>query len=196
MKVILLDYGRVVAPEDGAPVIRSVYGTPDDDEESYKLFGSLRHDLAKGIVTEDDIKNILLNKGYVIPGDYGERWQATLQNHLAPTADMLALVDTLKQQYVVALLSNVWPLSAKIIRENGWYSHFDQLFLSCEMGMAKPDTEIYDAALEQLNVPANEILFVDDKQANLEYPNKIGFQTMQVSDPADAVRKITQYLDL
>lgn len=185
-----------MAPEDGEPVISSVYGTPVGDEQARKLFGSLRHDLAKGVVTEDDIKGQLEAKGYTIPSDYAERWQATLRDHLAPTVEMLTLVDTLKHDYTVALLSNVWPLSAKIIRENGWYDHFDRLFLSCDMGMAKPDQEIYDTVLSELDVPASEVLFVDDKQVNLKYPSGLGFHTIPVASPADAAQKITKYLGL
>lgn len=196
MKVILLDYGRVVAPEDGEPVIQTVYGTPAGDEQARALFGSLRHDLAKGTVTEDDIKSKLETMGYVIPDDYSERWQATLQNHLAPAPEMVELIETLKQEYVVALLSNVWPLSAKIIRESGWYDQFDKLFLSCDMGMAKPDQEIYDEVLKELGVPASDILFVDDKEQNLVYLRSLGVQVIQADSPNDAVEKVTKHLGL
>lgn len=39
---VLLDYGKVVAPEDGDPVVQVVYGAHEDDVPAYELFGSFR----------------------------------------------------------------------------------------------------------------------------------------------------------
>lgn len=197
IKIVLLDYGRIVAPEDGAPVIHSVYGTSSDDKESFELFGSLRHDLALGKINENDIRNLLIKKGHIIPDDYKKRWESTIENHLRPTTRMIKHIEELKtHSYDVALLSNVWPLSAEIIRKNGWYDYFDELYLSCDIGMAKPDKNIYDTVLQNLAVSANQILFVDDKEANLTYPQTLGMHTIKADSPLDAVKKITKYLDL
>ncbi|MBI3889363.1 HAD-IA family hydrolase [Candidatus Saccharibacteria bacterium] len=197
IKVVLLDYGRIVAPEDGAPVTQTVYGAPPQDKTAAKIFGSLRHDLAAGKVDEDDIKSLLINEGYIIPNDYEERWRHTIENHLRPTSEMINLIETLKlNHYTVALLSNVWPLSAKIIASNGWYDHFDKIYLSCDMHLAKPDTMIYDTVLADLAVSPDSVLFIDDKLVNLNYPRELGMQTLHADNPDDAATKITQFLKL
>ena len=194
---ILLDYGRVVAPEDAEPVVQEVYGASPEDMGAYELFGSAVRSLGLGEANEDDVRQKLEAYGITVPADYRERWRRNIEEHLYPVPTMLELVAELKAQgYTVALLSNVWPLSMEIIREHGWYDHFDQVFLSCDLHMSKPDPEFYDTAIRALGVPPEQILFVDDKQKNLTYPEEIGMKTFLAENPAHAVKGIRKLLDL
>lgn len=56
-------------------------------------------------------------------------------------------------------------------------SHFDHVFLSQEMHMAKPNDNIYLKVLEDIHAKANECLFLDDSSANLEAASALGFHT-------------------
>ena len=56
-------------------------------------------------------------------------------------------------------------------------SHFDHVFLSQEMHMAKPNDDIYLKVLEEIHASADECLFLDDSSANLEAASKLGFHT-------------------
>ena len=56
-------------------------------------------------------------------------------------------------------------------------SHFDHVFLSQEMHMAKPNDNIYLKVLEDIHAQANECLFLDDSSANLEAASALGFHT-------------------
>jgi putative hydrolase of the HAD superfamily len=56
-------------------------------------------------------------------------------------------------------------------------SHFDHVFLSQEMHMAKPNDNIYLKVLEDIQAQANECLFLDDSSANLEAASALGFHT-------------------
>ena len=197
IKLVLLDYGRIVAPEDGDPVVQSVYGTHADDHASSRLFGDLRRDLAKGLLNETDVYERLKANGAEPSSDYEERWATNIKNHMYPVPRMLDLIKELKEAgYQVMLLSNVWPLSAKLIRENGWYEPFDKLFLSCDMGTAKPENAIYDAVLKDIPFTPEEVVFVDDKQDNLVYPEQRGMATIHADSPTDAVIKLRQFLNL
>ena len=59
-------------------------------------------------------------------------------------------------------------------------SHFDHVFLSQEMHMAKPNDEIYLEVLRQIHAQADECLFLDDSSANLEAASALGFHTYHV----------------
>lgn len=191
--VILLDYGRVVAPEDGDPPVQFVYGARADDQQSYKLFGSLRHDLAKGTINEEYVRDRLQESGVQVPADYAERWQVSIEAHMRPTPGMEMLIGDLKNAgYRVALLSNVWPMSARIIKQNNWYDMFDSVYLSCDLGMAKPDKEIYDFAVQDLGADSRKICYVDDKQDNLTYPAGMGMETLCVNGPVDAEKVLRE----
>jgi putative hydrolase of the HAD superfamily len=51
---------------------------------------------------------------------------------------------------------------------------FDDLFYSCELGYAKPSEAYFGAALETLEQPPAQVLFVDDNAANVEAAQSVG----------------------
>ena len=53
---------------------------------------------------------------------------------------------------------------------------FDNIFLSQEMHLAKPDPEIYHVAIRQIGRPAEQCLFVDDTLINVEAARREGLQ--------------------
>ena len=55
------------------------------------------------------------------------------------------------------------------------YLHlFDGIFASCDVGMLKPDPEIYRAFLRAFDLRARECLFIDDVRANIEGAAEVG----------------------
>ena len=94
------------------------------------------------------------------------------------TSEMLELVKNLKKYYKLAILSNSDSLSAKKFLNNGWYSYFDYLVLSHEIGILKPDERIYQIMLDKLNVDAKNCLFIDDQEEALKPARKIGMETI------------------
>ena len=195
IRVILFDYGRVVAPEDGDPVVQAVYGTAPDDEVSAQVFREYQARLAVGKATEAEVAETLRGQGIDVPEDYEQRWVDTLYAHMAPDEAVLQFIDELKNEgYRVMLLSNVWPLSEKTIRSEGWYDVFEKLYLSCELGMRKPNAEIYEYVLADTDLDAEEFLFIDDKAQNLEYPASRGMHVLQVAGPREVPNAVRKYL--
>ena len=52
-------------------------------------------------------------------------------------------------------------------------------FVSCNMGVRKPDPAIYQRAAITLAVPPAELLFVDDRESNCEGARKVGMQALR-----------------
>lgn len=61
--------------------------------------------------------------------------------------------------------------------------HFDRVFYSCEMGVAKPDPAYFRDLLVRLGLDADEVAFVDDSLANVEAARSVGIRTVH-HDPA------------
>lgn len=53
-------------------------------------------------------------------------------------------------------------------------SLFDDLFYSFEVGVAKPDPEFFAIIVERLEVPAREVVFIDDVPANVDAARRVG----------------------
>jgi len=51
---------------------------------------------------------------------------------------------------------------------------FDGVLASCDVGMLKPDPEIYRAFLRRFGLRAGECLFIDDVRANIEGAARVG----------------------
>jgi putative hydrolase of the HAD superfamily len=71
-----------------------------------------------------------------------------------------------------ALLSNSW---GNTYPREGWAEMFDVVVISGEVGMRKPDRDIFEHTLEQLGLPAHRCVFVDDLQANVRAAAALGF---------------------
>lgn len=77
----------------------------------------------------------------------------------------------------VGLLSNLPIDLVHYIRDFYFISLMDDIFFSAEIQMVKPDVEIYQHVLDKIKVPANEVLFFDDKEENLVGARKAGLNT-------------------
>lgn len=80
------------------------------------------------------------------------------------------------------LLSNSW--GNEYPRE-GWDQMFDAVVISGEVGMRKPEPEIFAHVLELLGVRAEETVFVDDLRPNVEAAEALGLVGVHHTSYAD-----------
>lgn len=93
----------------------------------------------------------------------------------------LEFLQKLSKKYKLFLLSNTDSIHIETFeRENGvsfysdFYQCFEKVYFSFEMGMRKPDIEIYNFVLAQHNLIAKHTLFVDDKKENTDAAQSLG----------------------
>jgi putative hydrolase of the HAD superfamily len=70
-----------------------------------------------------------------------------------------------------ALLSNSWGLGYP---RDGWDEMFDAVVISGEIGMRKPEPAIYRYAADQLGLPPDACVFVDDLGPNVKAAVEVG----------------------
>jgi putative hydrolase of the HAD superfamily len=93
----------------------------------------------------------------------------------------LEFLQKLSKKYKLFLLSNTDSIHIETFeQENGtsfysdFYQCFEKVYFSFEMGMRKPDVEIYNFVLSQHNLIAKHTLFVDDKKENTDAAQSLG----------------------
>lgn len=69
------------------------------------------------------------------------------------------------------LVSNSW---GDHYRRDGWEDMFDVVAISGEVGMRKPDPEIYLYACERIGMSPSECVFVDDLRVNVDAAAALG----------------------
>jgi HAD superfamily hydrolase (TIGR01509 family) len=82
---------------------------------------------------------------------------------------MTKLVECLKDQCQICLLSNTSHTHYTYLQERvDVLKHFEDTVLSYQVGMVKPQPEIYMEVLRRCNVAAQDSLFIDDLLPNVE----------------------------
>lgn len=66
---------------------------------------------------------------------------------------------------------------------------FDGIVVSADVHVVKPDVRIYEHLLEKYNLNAEECLFIDDREDNVEGAIKAGMKAMQFKNDFEEVRK-------
>lgn len=70
-----------------------------------------------------------------------------------------------------ALLSNSW---GNTYPRDGWDDMFDVVVISGEVGLRKPEPEIFDLTCQRLQVVPHDCVFVDDLEANVAAAEELG----------------------
>jgi putative hydrolase of the HAD superfamily len=84
----------------------------------------------------------------------------------------------------LSLLSNAPHELARALQGHPAFANFDQLMFSAQLGATKPDRAIFEAAIERLGRPAEEVLFIDDRAENVEGAREAGLQAVQFTSAA------------
>lgn len=91
--------------------------------------------------------------------------------------DLLALIRSLRPRYKTGILSNAWSRAREAFTQRfGLDQAVDDILISAEEGISKPDPRIYQLAADRLGVRAEEAVFVDDFAHNVEAARAVGMQ--------------------
>jgi putative hydrolase of the HAD superfamily len=98
-----------------------------------------------------------------------------------------------------AIVSNCSYEAGAVVHQLGLDRMVDELVLSCQVGVAKPQPAIFEVALARLGVPPESALFVDDRAENVESARRLGLQALLITrgDAAaspDSLRDLTPLL--
>ncbi len=114
-----------------------------------------------------------------LPSDWPAIYDAVIQKSIGADPEMFALVEELKGKKVrVGLLSNIDDRYTGLIRKYGYYEPFEPCILSCEIGLSKPDPQIYEHLLQEMKIPSQKIVFIDDLEDNVEAAKKLGIDAI------------------
>ena len=156
-----------------------------------------QHALAPGIVTATAFESDLLEP--TITGRWShEEWVVAIGDRLAqrhgegaraaarafvslPTRvddAVLALVDRLRANHTVALLTNGTTRVEDELRTARIDEHFDHVFNSARIGYAKPDVRVFEHAMSVIGCAPQACVFIDDSESKLAGAHQLGIRTV------------------
>ncbi|MGH2564960.1 MAG: HAD family hydrolase, partial [Ginsengibacter sp.] len=141
--------------------------------------------LETGEIAEDDFyREINRRTGLNIPpGEIEKAWNAMLLNF---RENSLQFLDSLQPKYKLFLLSNTNHIHIKAFnkiyheqkRTKPFNNFFEKAYYSSEIGLRKPNADIYEFVVKENNLDAGKTLFVDDSVQNIEAANNLNMQTI------------------
>jgi len=96
--------------------------------------------------------------------------------------------------FKTGLISNSWSTSH--YDRDMLAELFDDAVISAEVGLHKPQPEIYRLAAERLSEPPSSCVFVDDLRENCEGAEAVGMTAVLHRDPAATVARIEELLGI
>ncbi len=179
-QAVVFDWGNVIAIDDRSVVVDFMCETFQFSEEEFeKVNLKKRKAMKEGKSDVEFWLQFAAKRGIDLEDQWPMSYQATLKRSIGVDEEMFAIVAELQRKQIpVALLSNINDKYTKLIRDFGFYDPFEPCLLSCEMGLEKPDPKAYQLLLEKLDLPANEIVFIDDLEENVEAAKKLGIDAI------------------
>lgn len=195
---IIFDLGGVVLnldPDRTAIAFSKLSGI--EVQEIYKIFLSNQWalDFECGRIAPEEFRNQV--RSALIPGltdnEIDEAWNGML---LDLPRDRFELLSGLRTNYRTMVLSNTNAIHvqafdktvADVAGGDKIQEHFHQVYYSHEIGMRKPDREIFDYVLESNNLDPESTLFIDDMLPNIESARQCKMKTIHLTDQEDLFR--------
>lgn len=196
---IVFDVGGVIVRTKDTSKRRALeqkHGLPKNSVEKLVFHSKLAQESTIGKVDPQEIWQDIANK---LDLNQKER-QNFIQDFWAGDQLDWDLINYLKEcrpKYKTALLSNAWKDARQALAEQ--YNIIegqtvDQIIISSEQGVAKPDEKIYGILREKLNCDFQQILFIDDFVENIQAANDLGIQTIHYQPEMDLINKIKSIL--
>lgn len=192
IKNVVLDFGGVLIDIDYHATIHAFKELGINNFEalySQAQQEDLFNKFETGKISSQYFINKLLEKigTGISPNAVVKAWNAMLGDiH----SENIKAVEKIKSNgYNVYLLSNTNDIHIQVAFDR-WkklpvtqaYDLFNHVFLSQEIGMRKPDSEIFEFVLNEISAKPEEVLFVDDSSQHIETAKNMGINTHLLED--------------
>ncbi len=124
---------------------------------------------------------------------YDQRYEESISGPIWATVEILRELKTLG--YPLYGLSN-WPAEKfpPVRDKYEFFSWFDDIMISGDVRLAKPDPAIFHLLSERIGHPPQDCLYIDDALHNIDVASELGFQVIhfksadQLKDDLRALR--------
>ena len=186
-RVVVFDYGEVISrsPSDAdRAALVAISGC--HDAEFWEAYWSHREPLDQGTISIPEYWALLA-------ADLGVQWKAStvhalwiadFRSWLSLEPGTLDLVEELHDGGTrLAILSNAGFDFSSPFRRSPMGAFFERVFVSAEMDAIKPDPAIYVEVADELGIPLEQMVFIDNKAENTEAAAALGVTAHHFTGP-------------
>lgn len=122
--------------------------------------------------------------------DLEKLWFKTYNKAFHENKELYSYAFKLKKKgYKIGILSNQWYMSKKAL-VTPKSKKFDIMIISCDVGVKKPDKQIYLHLLKKIKIPPKNIVFIDNLQRNLDPAKKLGMHTILFKNNQQTLKEL------
>ena len=196
IKAIVFDYGNVLLDWDAHRIFRPYFPGGDKDIDAFFAevgFMEWHRQQDAGRPFSEAIAEFSARfpqYAYFMP-DYDTRYADSISGPISGTVEILR---RLKQAgFPLYGLSNYPAEKFKLDRPRyEFFNWFDDMVISGEVLVSKPDPAIYHLLLKKIGRPATECAFIDDSLANVTTARELGFTAIQFKSPEQLENELIQ----
>ncbi len=176
--VVVFDYGEVISREPTeADRAALVARAGVDAEPFWTAYWAHREPLDRGTLSIagywDAVASDLGVEWDAV--DVHELWALDHRGWLSVDPGTLRVLHALADGGTrMALLSNAGADFSGWLRSGSFAPLFERVFVSGELGLVKPNADIYEHVIAELGITPAELLFVDNKSENVEGARAVG----------------------
>jgi len=177
-RVIVFDYGEVISvsqSEADRAALVEISGL--DTELFWQLYDRYREDLDQGVTLPREYWNLIARDAGVewSPARLQQLWAADIRSWISVEPGTVQLLAELHAGSTrVALLSNAGFDFSDPFRHSPMAAYFEAMFVSAELGLIKPDPEIYRVTSRELGIELEQMVFIDNKKINVDAAVALG----------------------
>jgi len=194
IKAIIFDLGGVILKNTAEAVYEELARALSINfRDLKKLQNKYKDQMSKGEVSAQEFADTTKNN-FNLQENVLLKWKEAYLKVMPINRELIGLVEKLKLKYQVGIISNVPELHAQINKERGIFSRFNPALISCEIGLIKPQKEIFDLALKLMKLKAEECIFIDDRTKHLEVPKNMGFKIIHYKNNGQLIKELKELI--
>ncbi len=201
IRAVLFDFGGVL------------YKTPDRGwmKKWQRLLGLGKDEIISSIILSQDDSPYMqaIMEGRIPESEIwdrmGKRWRLSpllvrwikrsTMSRRRLNEEVAEFLAGLRPKYRTGILSNAGSDARAMFTSIFGFDHLvDEMIISAEEGIAKPDERIYKIALEKMGVEPGEALFLDDLSANVAAARRLGMKAVQFLETSQALSEVRALL--
>lgn len=185
IKAIVFDFGGVIARVNTSELTEFFTTHLCIDKGTLKeARKEMQAYVSKGGSEKEFWEQYAISLGRTLPDHWFNQFDRVFRNSIIEIPASFRIVKELQRQgYQTGMLSDVSQYQANILRKLGYYNLFNPVLLSYETGVEKPHPEAYKNLLKELKLPADSVIFIDDKVDNVEGAKKLGIDSIHFINP-------------
>ncbi len=194
---IIFDLGGVVINYDPKGYLVDRFYNKSTEQKLYNaVFGSEEWaQLDRGQISWQEAQSIFLQRGVEQNIAFEmdtvmDEWVDMLSTRSATVALMRLLK---KKGFKLYYLSDISKEVLDLIKQRDFWGLFDGGVASCEVGLTKPDLNIYNTLLEKYDLVAQETIFADDLRANTAAAFNVGITGIQFKNVKSFCKMLVIY---